>query len=176
MDTSQWFRDQFTASGDGFVWAMEQVPPEHLFISRPRFPEEWPAARYAFHMLHYEKCIALPFMRYWLGEPLPTNMEETYRAEQDSWEKGHSLESLLSQFRAVRAEQIILLEHISDAMWDEKRETIWGCVTMRWAVTKTYQHTAEHTHDVLCRVLFWDVMNKQLPEKGEYKAWNHLLH
>ena len=167
MNLSQWFREQLNASGDGFVWAVAQLPPERLFISHPRFPEDWPAARHVFHMLNYEKKIALPFMRYWLGEPLPKDMKGSHTAEQHEWEIGHDIEALLAQFRATRAEQIILLEEYSEAMWEEVRETIWGPVPLRWVVTKTYQHTAEHTHDVLRMVLFWDMLNRPQTTEGE---------
>ena len=33
---------------------------------------------------------------------------------------------------------------------------IWGPVTLSWVVSKTYQHTAEHTGDILRIALFWD--------------------
>ncbi|MBM2847059.1 MAG: hypothetical protein HW418_1, partial [Anaerolineales bacterium] len=45
-----------------------------------------------------------------------------------------------------------------DALWEETRRAVWGPVTLRWVVTKTYQHTAEHTHDVLSLALYWDAV------------------
>jgi hypothetical protein len=56
----------------------------------------------------------------------------------------------------VRAQQIALLPDFSPSAWDETREMGWGPVTLLWVVTKTYQHTCEHTHDVLRLRLFWD--------------------
>jgi hypothetical protein len=79
------------------------------------------------------------------------------------------LASILARFQKVRAEQIALLPQFSEAAWNERRDTpgVWGPVTLRWVVTKTYQHTAEHTHDVLRMALFWDMFVKRLQARGE---------
>jgi hypothetical protein len=61
------------------------------------------------------------------------------------------------EFRKVRAEQIALLEKFDEAIWDTTCEAIWGPVTLLWVVSKTYQHTAEHTSDVMRIGLFWDM-------------------
>ncbi len=58
-------------------------------------------------------------------------------------------------FLAGRAEQIKLLAQFGSTAWEATRKAAWGEVTLRWLVTKTYQHTAEHTHDVLRMALFW---------------------
>ena len=34
--------------------------------------------------------------------------------------------------------------------------TGWGPIPLLWLVSKTYQHTNEHTSDVLRMALFWD--------------------
>jgi hypothetical protein len=41
-------------------------------------------------------------------------------------------------------------------------DLFWGNVTLLWLVSKTFQHTAEHIHDVMSMALFWD-----MPEKYE---------
>jgi hypothetical protein len=73
----------------------------------------------------------------------------------------------LAQFQDVRTEQIQLLPKFSHAAWDEIRETTWGFVPLHWIVSKTYQHTCEHTHDILRMVLFWDMVGGKIPAKGE---------
>jgi len=78
--------------------------------------------------------------------------------------RGQAVESLLAQFREIRAEQIALLLKFDDALWEETRRAVWGPVTLRWVVTKTYQHTAEHTHDVLSLALYWDAVVAHLRE------------
>lgn len=35
------------------------------------------------------------------------------------------------------------------------RSTRWGDVTLRWIMTRTLQHTHEHTHDVQSLGLYW---------------------
>jgi hypothetical protein len=156
MDLSQWFNDQLKSSADGFVWSVEQVPSERRSVTPPAHLGEWNAARHVFHMLYYEQMIALPSMRQWLGEPFML-AEEDYNEEQ-AWGDGKDLETMLADFRKVRAEQIVLLPNFDEPMWNQTLDTVWGKVPLKWVVTKTFQHTAEHTHDVLRMALFWDMI------------------
>jgi len=67
------------------------------------------------------------------------------------------IEEMLVQFEHIRHEEINLLSKFKEADWNFKRETtFWGNVSLFWLVSKTYQHTLEHTHDVLRLTLFWD--------------------
>jgi hypothetical protein len=89
----------------------------------------------------------------WLGKPLP--LEGV--AEDVAWREGSdNVENLLAGFTKVRNEQMQLLARFDDLTWNSIRETIWGVVTLRWVVSKTFQHTAEHTGDILRIALFWD--------------------
>jgi hypothetical protein len=154
MNFSEWFHDQLQASADGFVWGALQVPNARRNI-RPPDEElgEWTAARHIFHMVFYEKNFALPRMRTWLGEPLPVEGIE----EDTAWAEGsYNFESLLDEFKKVRDEQIQLLAKFDEQAWNLTRETAWGPVKLSWVVSKTYQHTAEHTSDILRIALFWD--------------------
>jgi hypothetical protein len=154
MDLSTWFHSQLQASAEGFIWGVEQVPLERRYARPPGPLGEWTAARHIFHMAYYERTIALPSMHQWLGGSRPSVDD----ADEDiAWGGSQDLDSLLSQFRAVRAEQIALLPRFEPALWEERREAVWGPVTLRWVVSKTYQHTCEHSHDVLCLALFWDI-------------------
>jgi hypothetical protein len=162
MILSDWFHYQLQASGDGFVWAIEQLPEARRYLAPPRHPEEWSAARHAFHMLYYDQHFSLASMRQWLGRPRPS-LDDLH--EDDEWAAGlgKDTRSIFEQFRAVRAEQITLLAQFDDALWHEARETaFWGTVTLQWVVTKTYQHTAEHIHEVLRMALFWDASLRRL--------------
>jgi hypothetical protein len=154
MNLSQWFRDQLQASADGFVWGAEQVPSARRYIQPPKGLGEWTAARHIFHMVYYEQTIALPSMQQWLGAKCPS----TEGLDEDvAWGQGQEkLDSLLAQYKQVRAEQIALLPKIDDTEWNTTREAVWGPVTLLWVVSKTYQHTAEHTNDVMRIALFWD--------------------
>jgi hypothetical protein len=105
-------------------------------------------------MLYYEQNVALPRMRHWLFESC---RETPVPPEEVAWGDGHDLEFILYRFRTVRAGQIALLAQYDAADWDDERYfSGWGSVTLRWLVSKTYQHTAEHTHAVLGLALFWD--------------------
>ena len=154
VDNSTWFQQQLQASADGFVWAVAQVPADRLHCRPPRALGEWTAARHLFHMLDYERQIALPVMQQWLGAPeFAVNWDEEagWRANCDM-----PIESLLDQFRAVRREQIDLLPRFPEHAWHELQMTGWGPIPLLWLVSKTYQHTNEHTSDVLRMALFWD--------------------
>lgn len=159
---TDWFRAQLEQTGDLFVWGLEQVPVERRAVPPPG-RDEWTAARHAFHMVYYEREIALPSMRQWLGAgmPDPETLDEDAAWIADAGVR--EWDEVLAAFRRGRAEQIALLERVEPAAWDEPRgQTLWdrwapaGGVTLRWAVTKTIQHTAEHLHDVLRMSLFWD--------------------
>jgi len=155
MNTSEWFIYQLKASGEGFVWAVEQVPVERQTSSPPKGFGEWSVARHIFHMLYYERELALPHMRHWLGSPQPPF--DAYK-EDEAWEKGAhsaSIDHLLQEFQQTRAAQIALLPDFDEALWNEVRVSAWGEKSIRWIVSKTFQHTADHTNTVLCMALFW---------------------
>jgi len=160
MKLSQWFQNQLQASADGFVWGVEQVPMDRRTIQPPH-PNlgEWTVARHVFHMMFYEQTIALPSMRQWLGEPCPS-LEDS--DEDAVWgTKQESIENMFVEFRSVRAEQISLLPKFNDEIWNTTRETIWEQPTLLWVVSKTYQHSAEHTNDVMRIGLFWDFFQQR---------------
>lgn len=46
--------------------------------------------------------------------------------------------------------------------WEAVRSTPWGEVPLRWIMTKTLQHTYEHTHDVLSLGLYWGWVEARL--------------
>ena len=155
MDYSQWFHHQLQASADGFSWGTEQVPEARRYAQPPYGLGEWTVARHVFHLLHYEQTIALPSMRQWLGESFPS-LEGLSEALAWNRSRAERVETLLDKFREVRAEQIALLPKFDNTMWNQTRQAVWGRVTLLWVVSKTYQHTAEHTHDVMSIALFWD--------------------
>jgi len=151
---SQWFHEQLQASANGFVWGTEQVPETRRYELPPKGLGEWTVARHVFHLWYYEQTIALPSMQQWLGAAIPA-LEDS--DEDVAWSKKQDrVESLLEDFKAVREEQIALLPRFDDAAWNDTREAVWGPVTLLWVVSKTYQHTAEHTNDVMRIGLFWD--------------------
>jgi hypothetical protein len=156
MNNAQWFRKQLATTADGFLWAVQQVPAERQNLVPPTGLGEWSAARHLFHMLYYEQTIALPSMRQWLNQPGLAQEDLEQLDEDAAWDDGHEIRDMQRQFREVRAAQIVLLSDLSDEAWREEREAVWGLVTLHWVVSKTYQHTAEHTDDVLKIALFWD--------------------
>jgi hypothetical protein len=140
---------------------MRQVPAERLGLTPPAGLGEWPALRHLFHLVWYEREIALPTMRLWLGGPLFTEEGLDEEADWVADEAGVELESWLATFAAGRDEQQVLLARLDHVAWTEERPVGWSDlswpVPLSWVVTKTYQHTAEHTNDVLRIALFWDL-------------------
>lgn len=153
MELAKWFDYQLRSTLDGFLWAVDQLPKERWYTRPPTPLGEWSAAQHTFHLLDYEERLAVPTMYQWLGVPpvLPEEFED--RAEK----KQLPIEELLSQFEKIRQLEIDLLPKFDDAAWNSIRKTtFWGDVSLYWLVCKTYQHTAEHTHNVLGLTLFWD--------------------
>ena len=61
----------------------------------------------------------------------------------------------IADFKAVRSQQLALFPRFTEQSWHQEREAIWGSVPLRWVVTKTYQHTLEHTDEALRAYLWW---------------------
>lgn len=158
MERSEWFARQLAVGQEFFAWAVGQMPDALLCVPPPRRPDDWPAARHVFHLAYYERTLALPIMRQWAGGPPPQTLgiEDDAAHEERAWLAAHDtpLGDLLGQLQSIREEQIQLAQQFADAVWDEPRDALWGRVPLRWVVTKTLQHTAEHTHDVL-RLVLW---------------------
>lgn len=153
-----WFHAQLTSSAEAFTWAVEQVPTERYLIVPPEKLGEWSVARHVFHLLSYEQRIALPSMRCWFDETF--EYDEGY-SEEDEWAKRHDLTVLLAEFRQIRSEEIALLHLYKEEDWERSGAAlVWEDVTLRWVVSKTLQHTFEHTSNVLAMSLFWDFFAK----------------
>ena len=156
---SQWFRAQLSSSAEAFFWAVEQVPEERHLLTPPAILGEWSVARHVFHMLAQERRLVLPNMRCWLGEPFP---EDASSQEDAEWSKGHDLATLLRELRRLKNEEIALLELYKVEDWERiGASSRWPDVSLRWVVTKTLQHTSQHTSDVLAMALFWDFLLQQ---------------
>jgi hypothetical protein len=105
-------------------------------------------------MLYYEQKRALPFVRQCARLAPSDELDD----EEVVWQKqDQDVRSMLTAFQQARNELIALLATFTEEEWEAPREEEpWGNITLRWVVTKAYQHTCEHTHDVLRLVLFWD--------------------
>lgn len=158
MNNSQWFKKHLQSSADGFLWGARQIPVERLYLSPPSVLGDWSAARHVFHLFFYERTFALPSMRQWLGGPGLSRHELGRLNEEAAWNEGHDFDVLQKQFLEGRQTQIALLSELSEAAWDERLLTVWGPTTLHWVVSKTYQHTMDHTNTVLSMVLFWDLI------------------
>ena len=157
MQLSQIFQQQLQTSAENFLWAVEQIPQERLYLA-PR-TNRWSIARIVFHLTRYEQRLALPSMLQWLGGPQPvvgTQEEDNAKDEQD-WNDGkdYEIQVLIANFKEVRSQQLALLSQLTEQSWQEEREAIWGSVPLKWVVTKTYQHTLEHTDETLRAYLWW---------------------
>jgi hypothetical protein len=166
MDEMRWLSDELRRSAAGYDWAVRQVPKDRLDLIPPAGLGEWSTLRHVYHLVWYEREIALPTMRLWLDGPPFTeeglDEEAAWTADRTSVEP----EAWLRTFAAGRDEQRVLLARLDPAAWTGVRTTGWGEVPLRWVVTKTYQHTAEHTNDVLRMALFWDVFLADAREAG----------
>jgi hypothetical protein len=161
MELSQWFDQQLRATLDGFLWAIEQVPPDRLRVIPPGDLGEWTATQHIFHLMHYEQNLALPSMQQWLGAPPPPRCEVNL----EIWEQPPSVEEMMKNYRAARLAQIELLPRFAHVDWQTTRPTtFWGEVSLYWVVAKTYQHCIDHTQELMRLALFWDRVLRRMSQ------------
>ncbi len=153
---ADWFHQHLQTSAADLLWAVEQVPHARHVVSPPNIwgLGEWPVARHVFHLAYSEEQIALPSMRQWLGDQAPADVDA--HDEAVAWGAGQDLDRMLARFRSVRAAQLALVTKFDGSVWEETRDAVWGRVSLRWVVSRTYQHTLEHTNAILRIALFWD--------------------
>jgi hypothetical protein len=154
MDASALFERQLSANTEAFAWAVGQVPPERLFLTPPRLLGEWPAARQAFHLLYYEREVALPSTHLWAGGSYPTFDGYNEQFAWDAWDR--DIEAVLAEFAGVREGQLEVFRQVDEAAWDQERDTPWGHRSLYWVASKTLQHAFEHTNAVLKTALLWE--------------------
>jgi hypothetical protein len=154
MNPSTWFVDQLAAQTEAILWAVAQVPAERLFVEPPQLLGEWTAARQMFHLLYYDRGVALPSISLWWGADYPTFDDYNERAAWEAWDR--DMAPVLGEFRQVRARQIDLLSHATPDIWANVRKTPWGDRTPYWVVSKTYQHATEHLNNILKIALLWE--------------------
>jgi hypothetical protein len=160
MDEIGWLGDELGRTVVGFAWAVRQVPADRLELAPPAGLGEWSALRHLFHMVWHEREFALPTMRLWLGGTPFTDDGLDEEADWQAQRTGVELGALLHAFAEGRDEQRAFLARLDPTAWTEER--LIGPsgkprpAPLSWVVAKTYQHTAEHTNDVLRIALFWD--------------------
>jgi DinB superfamily len=154
-EISQWFSDQLKSTQEGLTWSARQIPAERWLRQPPVLFGTWSAARHLYHMCFYEENIALPGMRIWLGDRWPGVDEDD---EEKTWQAlvETSLDGLCRKFNDIRQVQLELLPKYEVADWHRICPTGWGDVSLYWVVSKTFQHTAEHTYSIMSQALFWD--------------------
>ena len=140
------FRRQVEANTEALVWAVGEVGEARLQVAPPVLLGEWPAARHLFHLLYYEREVAVPSLRLWFGAPYP---DFDGYDEPAAWAVAPNSGAVLAQIEGLRAEQLDLISKADDAIWAEARHTPWGERTLCWVVSKTLQHALEHTNNLL---------------------------
>ena len=158
-DWVAWFRTQLQASADGFIWAFEQVPADqwqHL-PSNATYMGTWPPLRHLWHVTGYEEMLVVPSMQQWVGGAMPDGAawhddDEAFAA---ALAGGLTAEAVIARFRAVRQQQLDLLDELTGVDWEAPHPTLWGNRPLKMVVTKTYQHTFEHGDTLLRMALWW---------------------
>ena len=164
MDWIAWFSKQLQSSAEGFEWAFESVP-ERLRTDVPidsKYMGRWPAVRHVWHVTEYERCLALPWMRTWLGGERPA--DDAWMDNDEAWgaTSAVSPKDLIERFWDVRRQELALLSDLQGVDWSAPRETIWGVKPLSWVVSKTYQHTFEHGDTLMRMGLWWEHILEQI--------------
>lgn len=158
-DDALWFASQLRSSGDAVLWAYDQLPPTRRLETPPDADSfgDWPAARHLWHLAEYERCLAAPAMRLWLGGAMPTH-EDMWDESDAGWAAASlpAAPDVVRMFRAARAAQAEVLDALASADWQTPRPTPWGERSLQMIVTKTLQHSFSHADTLLRMVLWWD--------------------
>ena len=105
---------------------MDQIPQERLYLTRRA--DRWPIARLIYHLTRYEQRLALLSMLQWLGQPRPTGgtQKEDEEEENLQWNdgQGHAVSQLIIDFKAVRTQQLEVMNEPTEQMWNEERDVI----------------------------------------------------
>ena len=154
MNLFQWFQDQLQASAEGLFGLHNKYEKHDNAFSHLKVSANGASRRHIFHMALYEQTYAFPSMRQWLGEAPPSLKGVD---EDVAWGEGRDdIEIMLSEFKQLRIEQVALFPKYDVVHVEMSNKTFWERVTLSWVVSKTFQHTAEHTSDVMQIALFWD--------------------
>jgi hypothetical protein len=161
------FSELLQTSTEQVSWAIQQMPRDMYYSVSPRHPDSWSVARIILHLQFQEERVVLPNMRLWLPErsayaEQDDALIEHYKEfaalvhdEEETWKSKPDVGSVLARFQENRKKQSALVNIFPDNVWEEEKQTVWGTVTLRWAITKTYQHTVEHINDILKPALYW---------------------
>jgi DinB family protein len=168
MDESDFFAEQLRVTANQFIWAARRIPEAQRHVA----PEgRWCAGRIIFHITNYERLTVVPSMRLWAGGPAVD--DSPLDDEPVDWErkgKRMTYNDLISGFEAIRAEQVALISQLI-GRWDETRDSPWTLkdappITLRWVVTKTIQHTFEHSDELLRMGLYADMHDAWLKSRS----------
>ena len=156
-DWVPWFRVHLQTSAEGLIWAIQQIDPANLqrLPPRPSYLGTWPPARHIWHVSEYERCVALPSMQQWIGGPYLHDVQ--WPDDDVTWAtvQHRPLAALIADFQAIRQQQIALLEKLTAIDWQFPQATLWGHKPLAAVITKTWQHTYEHTDTLLRMGLWW---------------------
>lgn len=163
-DSSEFFRRQIEANTEAIAWAVTQVGPERLHTAPPELLGEWSAARHLFHLLYYEREVAVPSLRLWFGASYP---DFTYYDEAAAWANAPHNAEVLTEIEHLRAQELGLVAEANGTLWSEGQQTPWGQRTLYWVVSKTLQHGLEHTNNILKIALSWEHYEARSRRKAE---------
>jgi hypothetical protein len=164
---ASWFREHLQSNADGFVWAFEQIAPDlhDKLPPRPGYLGAWPPIRHVWHVALYERTLAIPSMRQWLGGPPADGAGWTEGDEDDqafAQARHAGLSDAVAAFCDLRRQQILMLDQLEQVDWEAPRPTPWGEKPLKMVVTKTYQHTLEHCDTLLRMGLWWRQWEEQI--------------
>jgi len=166
-------------------WAISIVPVDRLLEPPPhaKHPQsakgfktyfgDWPALRQLFHLAFYEGTYAIPAMQCCVGGPQPAvdlvfpQMDLEEKAWQVALAPGLGKDSLLSRLHELRELQLQMLQAMSIEEWESERvETGLGTVSAEFVVSKTIQHSLEHTNELMKNALYWERALEWLDRQG----------
>jgi hypothetical protein len=117
----------------------------------------WTPLRHLWHVIGYEEMLVVPSMQQWVGGSMPDGgaWQDDDEAFAAALGTGLTADKVIARFRAVRQQQLDLLDELTGVDWEVPRPTLWGNRPLKMVVTKTYQQTFEHGDTLLRMALWW---------------------
>ena len=169
----EWLARRLVESVDELARFLAAIPTERLTLAPPARGGytplgAWSAHRHLFHLVHYERRLALPALRCAVeGDNHGKKVQDTREPpdEDAAYDATTQVEVLIDELRDLRGKQAALLRR-ADLSSLQKPAVLWGASVL-WTVVKTVQHTAEHVDDVARLGLFWDTFVERRAEPPE---------
>jgi len=178
MATISFYIGQFSSTRDAILQTLHRnptniavAPPFDTFCKK-LWPENEPYSRYfgswsrhhlLYHLISYERDIALPHFQLWLDGiddyrkiPGQRQRDARYNNQATFYDPQIPVNQLIAEFEQIRRHQLESLQQLSVDHLSDEKETLWGKTSLDWVLTKTIAHSFEHGTRMYRQAIYWN--------------------